>query len=132
MLFNLYVNYPFFTLGYTFFNKKWFFDKLQNEVIGSFLLKTGYNITYKIVDKGLIELFGPSGISHVVSIISKQVSQLESGKINQYAFLMFISLTLLMSISLILPLVTPYIDLQLTFMFILYIVINNTNLSKTK
>jgi len=38
---------------------------------------------------------------------------------------MFISLTLLMSISLILPLVTPYIDLQLTFMFIFYIVKNN-------
>jgi NADH-ubiquinone oxidoreductase chain 5 len=132
ILFSIYTNYAFFTFAYTFFNKKWFFDKLQNETIGSFLLKTGYDTTYKVVDKGLIELFGPSGLSNVVSIISKQVSQLESGKINQYAFLMFISLTLLMSISLILPLVTPYIDLQLTFMFIFYIVINNVNSSRIK
>jgi len=130
--FSFYNNTSLFIFIYTFFNKKWFFDRLQNELIGSSLLKIGYAITYKTIDKGLIEFFGPSGISNMVFIVSKQVSDLESGKINQYAFLMFICTTLLVSISLVLSVIAPYIDLQLSFMFVLYIIINNIKLNKIK
>lgn len=132
LLFSLYANISLFNYIYTFFNKKWFFDRLQNELIGSSLLRMGYTTTYKAIDKGLIELLGPSGISNIALIISKQVSELESGKINQYAFLMFICLTLLISISLILPIIAPYTDLQLSFILILYIIINNASLNKIK
>nr|YP_009476759.1 NADH dehydrogenase subunit 5 [Cryptomonas curvata]AVM81252.1 NADH dehydrogenase subunit 5 [Cryptomonas curvata] len=121
-----------FNFAYTFFNKKWFFDRLQNEVFGSFLLKAGYNTTYKIIDKGLIELFGPTGLSNLTFVISKQVSLLQSGKVNQYAFLMFIFFILFISVSLVLTVVTPYIDLQLSFIFMLYVLINNMILNKTK
>jgi NADH-ubiquinone oxidoreductase chain 5 len=100
-LFSIYVNYPFFTLVYTFFNKKWFFDRLQNELIVSPLLKTGYSITYKLIDKGVVELFGPSGLSKSALNLSKQISLLQSGKINQYAFLIFALLIVFMSIGLI-------------------------------
>ena len=71
---------------YTFFNKKWFFDRLYNELVVSPLLKIGYGITYRLVDKGLIEIFGPSGLATFGFTLSKRVSLLQSGKINQYAF----------------------------------------------
>ena len=67
----------------------------------SSLLKIGYNTTYKLMDKGLIEVFGPSGLTKSALNLSKQISLLQSGKINQYAFLMFIFLIVFISISLV-------------------------------
>lgn len=48
---------------YIFLNRRWLFDRLQNDLIGSVVLKLGYNTTYKLVDKGIIEVFGPRGLS---------------------------------------------------------------------
>jgi NADH-ubiquinone oxidoreductase chain 5 len=131
-LFNLYTNNTLFYYLYTFFNKKLFFDRLQNEIFVSTLLKAGYTVTYKTIDKGLIELFGPSGLTNIVLHLSKQVSQLESGKINQYAFLMFICLILLISFCLISDWISLYVDSQLCFILILCVVFNNINLKINK
>ena len=48
---------------YKFFNKKWFFDTVYNLFIGYPVLKAGYNITFKLLDKGVIEFFGPYGMA---------------------------------------------------------------------
>lgn len=48
---------------YKFYNKKWFFDTVYNLFIGYPLLKFGYNVTFKLMDKGVIEFFGPYGLS---------------------------------------------------------------------
>ena len=120
----LYISSNFFSFIYVFFNKKWFFDRLQNELLVSSLLKIGYNTTYKIIDKGLIELFGPSGLTNFVLNLSKQVSLLQSGKINQYAFLMFILLIVFISISLIFTLFDNCINLELIFIIILCMFFN--------
>ena len=48
---------------YKFFNKKWFFDTVYNLFIGYPLLKLGYNVTFKLMDKGVIEFFGPHGLT---------------------------------------------------------------------
>jgi len=38
-------------LFYTFFSKKWFFDKIYNELVGQSILYAGYSYTYIIVDR---------------------------------------------------------------------------------
>lgn len=48
---------------YKFYNKKWFFDTVYNLFIGYPALKFGYNVTFKLLDKGVIEFFGPYGMS---------------------------------------------------------------------
>ena len=48
---------------YKFYNKKWFFDTVYNLFVGYPLLKFGYNVTFKLMDKGVIEFFGPYGLS---------------------------------------------------------------------
>ena len=40
---------------YIFFNKKWFFDKIINDIIIIKFLFFGYNISYKILDYGFLE-----------------------------------------------------------------------------
>jgi len=126
--FKLYLNKKIFNLSYIFFNKKWFFDKLQNELIVSLLLKIGFRVTYKIVDKGFFEFFGPTNLSKYALLVGKLVSNLNSGKVNQYAFLIFMFLILFISLSVIFSFFFVFIDLQIYFAYFSCIFIKNLKL----
>jgi NADH-ubiquinone oxidoreductase chain 5 len=123
-LFKLYTSSNILSSIYVFFNKKWFFDRLQNELLVSSLLKIGYDTTYKLIDKGLIEVFGPSGLAKSGLNLSKQVSFLQSGKINQYAFLMFILLIVFISISLVFISFGNFVNSEIIFIVILSMFFN--------
>jgi proton-translocating NADH-quinone oxidoreductase chain L len=79
---------------YIFLNKKWFFDKLYNEVIGEFFLNFVYNVTYKNIDKGFLEVLGPKQISNVIFKISSSIKKMHNGFIIIYAFNMILCLIL--------------------------------------
>jgi proton-translocating NADH-quinone oxidoreductase chain L len=83
---------------YNFLNRKWYFDKIYYEFINQYILKIGYNITYKMVDKGLIEMCGPYGIVTIVSYLSKQISLFQTGYIYHYSLLILISTIFLINI----------------------------------
>ncbi|CAM9255738.1 unnamed protein product [Discosporangium mesarthrocarpum] len=80
---------------YTFFNRKWLFDKIYNEVVSQNILEFGYHFTYKAIDRGLIESLGPYGISTVVLGQVQQVRSWHSGMLYHYSLLMVFSLILL-------------------------------------
>lgn len=53
------------TLGrniYIFFNRKWFFDKIYNYFLAHRVLTWGYTHAYQNIDRGIIELLGPTGL----------------------------------------------------------------------
>jgi NADH-ubiquinone oxidoreductase chain 5 len=62
---------------YTFLNRKWYFDKLYNTFISQFVLKISYHITYKTTDRGILENYGPYGLSKLLEYIAKQVQVLQ-------------------------------------------------------
>ena len=93
---------------YTFLNKKWFFDKLQNEIVASQLLKFGFQVTYKQIDKGLIEFFGPLGLSNFFLFLSEKIIKLQSGFVHQYATIFFSGLIFLL------------VKIMLTFSFLFF------------
>ena len=110
------VNFYKTTLGhdlYLFINRKWLFDKLQNELVTAALLRFGYHTTYKIIDKGIIELFGPVGLSTLVKKTSKSMGSLQSGLLNHYAFVMFIGLFIFLSCITLFTLFQIYIEIHL-------------------
>ena len=78
---------------YKFLNKKWFFDKIYNEYINQFLLNFSYFITYKIIDRGLIEMIGPYGLSKTVYDNSKILRKYQSGLTFQYILIFVLSST---------------------------------------
>jgi NADH:ubiquinone oxidoreductase subunit 5 (subunit L)/multisubunit Na+/H+ antiporter MnhA subunit len=82
---------------YLFLNKKWFFDKMNNEIISQSILFTGYNVTYKNIDKGLIEFLGPKGLSTFIYNQSFSFNKLQSGYIYHYAFIIILSLIFFIS-----------------------------------
>ncbi len=56
---------------YTFFNRKWFFDKIYNYVFSQNIIFEGYRYAYQNIDRGIIELLGPTGLNTVISNISE-------------------------------------------------------------
>ena len=69
---------------YTFFNRKWFFDKIYNEYVSQNILDLGYHFTYKSIDRGLIESLGPFGLSNVLLEQVKQSRAWHSGYLYHY------------------------------------------------
>ena len=83
---------------YNFFNKKWFFDKVYNEYISQFFFTMSYTVTYKIVDRGIIEVFGPMGLSSIITRKAAYISKLQTGYLYHYTLLMLIGFTLILGI----------------------------------
>jgi len=53
-----------------FLNQKWFFDQIYSKIFVHFFYKIGYSITYKMLDKGFLEWFGPTGIVAIFKNLS--------------------------------------------------------------
>ena len=84
---------------YQFLNRKWFFDKLYNELISQAAFKFGYNVSYKLVDRGVFEMVGPTGVSKVLSKISIGIHRAQTGFIYSYTYLLLIGITVFIAIK---------------------------------
>jgi NADH:ubiquinone oxidoreductase subunit 5 (subunit L)/multisubunit Na+/H+ antiporter MnhA subunit len=87
---------------YTFLNGKYLLDILYNNYFISASLKLGFTIS-KILDKGIIELIGPFGLTEGSYSASNNLSKLDTGVITTYA--LYITLGL---ISILLILFSPF------------------------
>ncbi len=81
---------------YEFLLNKWYIDELYEKIfvntakkIGSFFWKKG--------DVGIIDKFGPDGISKLIKIISNKTGRLQTGFIYDYAFVMLLGLSILLT-----------------------------------
>src|SRR6266852_5965034 len=104
---------------YTFFNGKYFFDIIYNNYFINKGLELGY-IIFKVLDRGIIEMVGPHGLSQTLTNTGKNISKLDTGVITTYSI--YITLSLL---SLIFLIFAPiFIDTSLLNeirLFIIYI-----------
>ena len=120
---------------YNFLNKKWFFDKVYNEYIGQFFFKFGYNVSYKIIDRGIFEIFGPMGLSGSVLKGSSVLSKLQTGYLYHITLIMLIGSTVLIGIRQFWLLVGDFVDFRLlviVFVICFFLIFDNTNTLKNK
>jgi len=82
---------------YTFFNRKWFFDKVYNEYLSQPVLNLGYQISYKVIDRGLIENLGPYGLSNLFYNKSFNVLKFQTGLLYHYTFVLLVGAVLLIT-----------------------------------
>lgn len=104
---------------YTFLNRKWFFDKVYNEFIAQRLLYFGYHISYKYIDRGLIELLGPYGLIQLLYSKALNLTKMQSGYIYHYAFLMLVGMTLFTLFVLSWNFLSNWIDYHLYILVII-------------
>jgi NADH:ubiquinone oxidoreductase subunit 5 (subunit L)/multisubunit Na+/H+ antiporter MnhA subunit len=62
-----------------FLSKKWYVDRIIHENITMWVLKAGYEYTYKIIDRGILERIGPYGSIKVAQRIRPE--RVQSGSI---------------------------------------------------
>ena len=106
---------------YNFLNKKWFFDKIYAEFIIQSFLTFSYHISYKIIDRGIIEILGPMGLSNLVSKKAHSLHKLQTGFLYHYAFLMLVGTTILVSILQLGDNIFNFIDYRLITTFLVTI-----------
>jgi NADH-quinone oxidoreductase subunit L len=81
---------------YNFLINKWYFDELYNVIFIQPLKKTGL-FFWKVVDLKIIDKFGPDGFSLTIKNLSLKASKFQSGFIYQYAFMILIGLSVLLT-----------------------------------
>jgi proton-translocating NADH-quinone oxidoreductase chain L len=106
---------------YAFLNKKWYFDKVYNEYINKKLLLFGYFISFKGIDKGIVEMFGPYGFATTFNSLGKKFGKIQTGFIYHYAFVMLIGIILLLTSLTLWDNLQTYIYFDNRVLFILLI-----------
>ena len=81
---------------YNFLLNKWYIDELYESIFVSPIKKIG-SFFWKKGDIGIIDRFGPDGISKLVRVISNKAARFQSGFIYDYAFVMLIGLSILLT-----------------------------------
>jgi proton-translocating NADH-quinone oxidoreductase chain L len=77
---------------YNFLVKKWYFDRIYNEIFVQSILYFSYDFVYKDLDRGLIERMGPLGVIETCSNVSKLTLLFQTGLLSHYLFSFFLIL----------------------------------------
>jgi hypothetical protein len=72
--------------------KKWYFDLLYNNIFVFNLLSSFYLLTFKVIDRGLVELFGPLSLVRLISKSSAVFSSFQTGFLYNYIFIVLLGL----------------------------------------
>ena len=104
--------------AYIFLNKRWLFDKVYNDFIASKALSFGYHISFKTVDKGFIEILGPTGLMHICTNAVQKLRTLQSGYIYHYALLMLCGASLCIALVSLWDFFSPWVDPRLYGIFV--------------
>jgi len=81
---------------HNFLINKWYFDELYNILFIKFSKKLGI-FFWKAVDVEIIDKFGPDGISSLIKRLSIKASKFQSGFIYQYAFMILLGFSALLT-----------------------------------
>ena len=81
---------------YEFLVNKWYFDELYDYIIIKPSQKIGLFL-WKVCDVKIIDGFGPDGISMLIKKISQKANKFQSGFIYQYAFVMLLGFSALLT-----------------------------------
>ena len=98
---------------YTFLNRRWLFDKVYNDYLGRPGLNFGYKVSFKSIDKGVLEILGPFGITQGIRDLVSQTRQLQSGFIYHYAFVMLLGFTFLLTLLSLEGMIQLWVDPRL-------------------
>ena len=85
---------------YIFLQKKWYFDEFYDQIFVKPSKKFGLFL-WKKIDGLVIDRFGPDGISNLIKNFSLKAVKFQSGYIYQYAFIMLLGFSILLTLLII-------------------------------
>ncbi len=79
-----------FVTLFSFLSNKWYFDVIYNRLINYNILHFSYEVTFKTIDKGILEIVGPFGLWETLSFTVGQFKRFQTGLVFNYAiFILF-------------------------------------------
>lgn len=91
--------------SYRFFNQAWAFNTIGNSFFTYPCLRLSYHTAYKTLDRGLLEILGPTGMYQNLVNWSQKASHWQTGYLFHYTLTLIITLCLIYSLSACTPLV---------------------------
>ena len=91
------LDYNFYNFN-RFFNQKWFFDLFYKFIFILPILNWSYYITFKLVDRGVLEFLGSFNSSYLFTTLSRNINLGNSGFIYHYIFSFFFNTGLFISL----------------------------------
>ncbi len=82
---------------YLFLKNKWYFDELYDYIFVNPSKRIGHFL-WKKIDESIIDRFGPDGISQLIKNFSIRAVKFQSGFIYQYAFVILIGFSILLTL----------------------------------
>ena len=125
-------DYSIFRKIYSFLNGKYYFDIIYNH----FFISKGFYISYSIskeIDRGVIELLGPYGISNSFYNTGKNLAKLDTGVITTYSLYISIGLLSLLFIIFAPILIDTSLFSEIRLLIIYFtalVLVLNNNVSK--
>ncbi len=114
---------------YNFLNKRWYIDRIYNEIIAQFVLYISYDIGYKLIDRGFLEYFGPFSLAQFVTESGYKVKQLYIEGMSRH--FLYVSLILVGNLFFFIYLDYIFICADLAFLcafeFMLYVLVTYFN-----
>ena len=71
-----------------FCNRRWFVDVVYNAYIGRPAMEWGYRTSFRAIDRGILEILGPQGLSQASVSLAQRLRSLQSGYMYHYALVM--------------------------------------------
>nr|YP_010338828.1 NADH dehydrogenase subunit 5 [Madagascaria erythrocladioides]UNJ18778.1 NADH dehydrogenase subunit 5 [Madagascaria erythrocladioides] len=96
-------------------NKRWFWDKINNELIIYPIARFGYLVSLVNIDRGIIEFMGPYGTSKIISNWAHKAICIQTGQLVHYIFFMIVSVFFLISFNHII--LKSFFELKLISLF---------------
>jgi len=85
---------------YLFLKNKWYFDEIYDYIFVKPSKQIGF-FFWKKIDLSFIDKFGPDGLSQLIKYFSLKAVKFQSGYIYQYAFVMLIGFSILLTLLLV-------------------------------
>jgi NADH-ubiquinone oxidoreductase chain 5 len=80
---------------YIFLNQRYLFETIYNKIILKNILKIGYNHTFKIIDRGLLENIGPEGLKRKFLLFANRLNVLHTGFLQHYTLYFIIGIIII-------------------------------------
>jgi NADH-ubiquinone oxidoreductase chain 5 len=126
------INFKFSNLGYNifgFFNQRFLIEMFYNKYITNLVLDLGGQTT-KVLDKGSIEMLGPSGLQVGLTKLSKNIASLSTGIVTSYALYILMGMIMYLLIAYLTQLSFSIVLLFILIVFTLIVVNFGLNSSK--
>jgi NADH-ubiquinone oxidoreductase chain 5 len=75
-----------------FLSHKWYFDTVYNRLINQPMLFGAYRVVFALIDKGVLEFFGPTGAGNVSFKAGKKLANVQTGRVQDYSWIMIVFL----------------------------------------